>query len=496
MPDPDGLFALLPAVVRQADERRGGPLRDLLRVIGEEADLLDDDIRQMYENLFIETAASWAVPYIGDLVGYRPLFVPPGDEERRALVDPRVVVAGRVGRNRRKGTYSVLEDLVAQTTGWPARIDDDAGGPLVVHLRVWRLPSWPLTRVRPHYEPRGVNCFSLSVLGNDAPLFVRADSRADAEDDAVTTDRAVPQRMTAALLRNDRDRLYGPDRSLCIYENGHPIDASRLVVRDLPRWDATLVDDEVAIDPVRGRVMFPERHRQTSVTVSSHQGFASAIGGGEYPRPLQNATAGMSIFRTGHLVEQGMPFLTALRGSALPFSDWLRTRVDPSVLGMSLDDPAAVERALSAELNRILQAEPFPEELLPPDLELDPEAVALRALDARGAHRIRFHRLLLEAPAGMALPGPGHAHVGLRAVQAELPGVDPGLERVDGTGVLPLVGHARRRREDEHRVAEPSVGPQVHAAAEELAGDALVAGVHPREIEASVDGHGSTAQSW
>src|SRR5438128_319845 len=67
----DRLYELLPLVHRQRDVEMGEPLRALLRVITEQADVLEDDISQLYENWFIETCEDWVVPYIADLIGYR-----------------------------------------------------------------------------------------------------------------------------------------------------------------------------------------------------------------------------------------------------------------------------------------------------------------------------------------------------------------------------------------------------------------------------------------
>ena len=61
-----------------ATPSEGEPLRGLLGIIEQQADEIDGDIRQLYENAFIETCEPWAVPYIGDLVGTLPLF----DESR------------------------------------------------------------------------------------------------------------------------------------------------------------------------------------------------------------------------------------------------------------------------------------------------------------------------------------------------------------------------------------------------------------------------------
>lgn len=416
MTDPaDRFFDLLPAVVRSADAARGHPLRDLLHVAGEEAELLEEAIRQMYENLFIETAEPWAVPYLGELVGRRPLVVPPDpedscDDDRRArLLHPRRAVAEHLGLVRRKGTFSVLDDVVAAAAGWPARVDDLGGVPVVgVHL--WRLPSWMLTRVRPFRLPQRTNCFALSVLGNDAPLFTRADPLPGAdvianpsEDDEPGSSDAAPQQLTVALLQDEdeRARHYGPDRSLVLYEDDHPVDVERVVVQDLTTWSPEVFEPRVAVDPQRGRVMFPERHRTGRLTASCSYGFPADTGGGEYPRPLEDATAGTSLFRAGHLVDGGVPLLQRLRTGKSEFTRWLRELVGRAVLdelaaGLSTD-PATAERRLRAELNRLLQANSLADGPLEGTLDLGEEATALRALELRGPRRIRLNRLVLEA---------------------------------------------------------------------------------------------------
>ena len=69
----DRLFALLPAAHRRRDLETGGALRDLLRVVAEQVQVVEDDIAQLYENWFVETADDWVVPYIGALIGYEPV---------------------------------------------------------------------------------------------------------------------------------------------------------------------------------------------------------------------------------------------------------------------------------------------------------------------------------------------------------------------------------------------------------------------------------------
>ncbi|WP_328869516.1 hypothetical protein OHT76_05020 [Streptomyces sp. NBC_00287] len=129
--EPDGLAALLPRWHLLRDAEAGGALRELLAVMAEQLDQVRDGVEQGYEDLFVETAAPWVLPYLGDLVGYRTL---PGYERvlttglhdggRAALakaVAPRSDVAATVGNRRRKGTLHLLEEISEQVAGWPAR---------------------------------------------------------------------------------------------------------------------------------------------------------------------------------------------------------------------------------------------------------------------------------------------------------------------------------------------------------------------------------------
>ncbi|WIX99179.1 hypothetical protein QRX60_34725 [Amycolatopsis mongoliensis] len=127
------LYELLPSFVRARDFAVGEPLRALLAVITEQVDLVQDDIRQLYDNWFIETCQDWAVPYLGDLVGYRLLG---GYQEAlgargtataeavarlAARLAPRRDVADTVANRRRKGTLPLLEEAAASVAEWPAR---------------------------------------------------------------------------------------------------------------------------------------------------------------------------------------------------------------------------------------------------------------------------------------------------------------------------------------------------------------------------------------
>ncbi len=114
----DRLYKLLPAVYRSRDDGQGETLRALLTIIGDELARIETDIADLYDDWFIETCAEWLIPYIGDLLGVRPLH------ELTAVTDMslRAYVANTLRYRRRKGTAPVLEQLAHDITGWPCRV--------------------------------------------------------------------------------------------------------------------------------------------------------------------------------------------------------------------------------------------------------------------------------------------------------------------------------------------------------------------------------------
>jgi hypothetical protein len=70
----DQFFALLPAVYRTRDAANGGALQALFRVMAAQSDIVEQNIRQLYDDQFIETCDSWVIPYIGDLIGYNSIY--------------------------------------------------------------------------------------------------------------------------------------------------------------------------------------------------------------------------------------------------------------------------------------------------------------------------------------------------------------------------------------------------------------------------------------
>ncbi|HYQ15776.1 MAG TPA: hypothetical protein VEQ58_08465, partial [Polyangiaceae bacterium] len=228
-------------------------LRALLRVIGEQVDVVEDDIRGLYSNWFIETCEDWVVPYIADLIGYEPASAlgPLADPSsaRGALLNnvlvPRREVGSTLAFRHRKGTLALLELLADAAASWPARavefyrllsvtqslrhvrlerartvdLRDGAAlgvldGPFEssahlvdvrrvssarspgrysiggVGLFVWRLQAYSLTRTPAYCLDRQPNCYRFSLLGNDTPLFVRPERETDPQQ--IASELSVP----------------------------------------------------------------------------------------------------------------------------------------------------------------------------------------------------------------------------------------------------------------------------------------------------------------
>jgi hypothetical protein len=131
------VYELLPVLYRMLDQEQGYQLRALLEIVGEQAEVVRQDIAGLWDDFFIETCAEWAVPYIGELVGSRRL---PAGARRRA------VVAKAIHYRRRKGTLTMLEELARDVTGWGARVQPFAD------LLGW---SQSLEHVRTGVDPVG-----------------------------------------------------------------------------------------------------------------------------------------------------------------------------------------------------------------------------------------------------------------------------------------------------------------------------------------------------
>ena len=115
--DAKTLYELLPAVYRLRDDVHQKPLFELMALIARELGAIEENLDQLYDDQFIETCSEWVAPYIGDLVGYRPLQGLAG-----RVSSSQAEIADTIAFRRRKGTALMLEQLARDVTGWPARV--------------------------------------------------------------------------------------------------------------------------------------------------------------------------------------------------------------------------------------------------------------------------------------------------------------------------------------------------------------------------------------
>jgi hypothetical protein len=281
----DTLFNLLPAIYRVRDAEQGGPLRALIDVLAAQATAMEENLAQLYDDQFIETAADWVVPYIGDLIGYRGLHgVTP------ELATPRAEVANTIAHRRRKGTAAMLEQLARDVTGWDARVvefferlattqhmnhirpnnfyapdlrrwepperagaafdtiphtadvrhisqpSNPAGGQVGrrrgkynipnIGIFLWRLAAYGVTR-SPACQVDAAR-YTFSPLGNPAPLFTRP--RSEAAITHLAEPANIPLPISRRVLHEQLGTYYGPDKSLFVelaaHDSGGNLDPS------------------------------------------------------------------------------------------------------------------------------------------------------------------------------------------------------------------------------------------------------------------------------
>ncbi|KAF3886721.1 MULTISPECIES: hypothetical protein [Nostocales] len=269
---PDRLYELLPAIYRIRDAELGYPLRDLLRVITEQVDVVEADITQLYDNWFIETCQDWVVPYIGDLIDYQSVphtgklgnaSTLEGQQHNKILI-PRREVANTIRYRRRKGTLALIESLAYKIAGWSARVVEfykflsytqninhlgslsqttvnlcqmDALGKLdspfdelahIVDIRriisqyetgkynipsvgvfVCRLKTYSVTRT-PAYclEEVSPNCYTFSITGNDIPLYTHPVLEEDSSQNPREWNLPIP--ISRRALQSRMSDYYGP----------------------------------------------------------------------------------------------------------------------------------------------------------------------------------------------------------------------------------------------------------------------------------------------
>lgn len=336
--DLEKIYSLLPSYYRVRDDDEGGPLRELLAVVAEQVAVLEEDLAQLYDDQFVETCAEWVVPYIGDLVGARNLFVWPGAE-----FSNRAQVANTLAYRRRKGTAAVLEQLARDVTGWPANVveffrllattqymnhlrpenvvtADLRRGDALAHVAtpfdtlarnadvrhiesrrglyniphvgifLWRVGSYPVTDSPPYRLGERRYLFH--------PAALRTQLYRQPEAEREITHLAGPENVPGPITRRElardlastRPALYGPGKSIHLRIDGKSVAARRVVACDLSDapggWGRhPVVRTKHAIDPVLGRLRLRRgTPADADVRVTFRYGAVAEVGGGEYGR--------------------------------------------------------------------------------------------------------------------------------------------------------------------------------------------------------------------
>jgi hypothetical protein len=335
--DADALYALLPAFVRMRDQTEGGGvLQALVEVIAGQAQVVSAALDQQYNDQFIETCALWAVPYIGDLIGFTPLR-PLGPGQPSAT---RAEVADTIGYRQRKGTVSMLEQLCSDVTGWPGiaveyfsrlsttqyvrnhlrlanaildahspmtavdiggafdfpprsadvrRIDSGRGRYNIpnIALFVWRLS--PYGNQGPPARAVGPNRYTFDPFGGDVPLVNPLANQPSSVLDQTFSLVDRPQLpfflqrypLFAAVMD------YSVLAPISVTVDGTPVPATAISWCDLSAWTPpTAAGINVAVDPVLGRLVFATPPAANTVTVDYTYAFSGGYGGGAYEQAV------------------------------------------------------------------------------------------------------------------------------------------------------------------------------------------------------------------
>jgi hypothetical protein len=355
------LYELLPVVYRQRDADQGFPLRDLLRVIAGQVNVVEDDIAGLYENWFIETCDDWVVPYIGDLVGYTPAHAAgeAGDvrsEESRArnrILAPRRDLANFIRSHRRRGTLALLEMLAEDVAGVPAHaiefrtlmarfqslnhllpergraVDIREMEPLalldgpfdsIAHsadLRgvngergagrfnipnaatwIWRTRAYPITHAPAYFLQRGGGYFFYTFSALGHDAPIFTNAKREDAETSIAAAVNVPAPISRIALDKHLGDYYGPGKSFTIWKDDPE---NPVPIEDIIPADLS----DWKYRPPAGKVVvdphlgrFVFADAPHDVWVTYRYGFSADIGGGEYQRTLTQPRDAV-IYRVG-----------------------------------------------------------------------------------------------------------------------------------------------------------------------------------------------------
>jgi hypothetical protein len=394
--------------LRQLTALSYGPLQSLLTMVEEQLAILAADLNQLYDDQFIETCAHWVIPYIGDLIGYQLV-----NGVAPAVASPRAEVANTISQRRRKGTVLVLEQLARDVTGWGAhaveffevladtqhlnhlrphnfyapdlrrwqageylntgfdrtahkldvrRIAVERGRYNIQNIGVflWSLNAYPVTLSLCAPVPGNPQCFRISTLGRDVPLFNNPMTQGT-DITALATAKNVPDRLRLRVLCSDIQHAaqpnfnpvyYGPQNSVAVYQGGTALNPTLLEPKQLRVCNLSGEDGSwqnlpaagglVAIDPQLGRIAVPSGG--SAPLTSYYYGFNADMGGGEYSREATfTAAARQAIVRVpGDQPTISVALATLLGDGVVEVSD-SSTYSEPSGLTIAVAPSGHIE---------------------------------------------------------------------------------------------------------------------------------------------------------
>jgi hypothetical protein len=374
-PTPQQLARLIE--LRQKQARPREPLKALLHLFAEQFAVVEENLDQLYDDLFIETCAGWVVPYLGDLLGYQPLHA-----LGRGGNPARAEVAHTIALRRRKGTAAVLEQLAYDVTGWKARcveyfqllaatqymnhprpqcryspdlrkwqelrrlaspftstartvevrrIDSSRGRFNIpnIGLHLWRIAAYPHSRSPAlRLDDRR---YVISPLGHEMVLYTRPKRENDITHlaEPINVPEPISRRTMAGQLplyygfrRDGGGDIDNPEPSVVLYVDGTEIPRSQVAVCNLEdvggAWAHEAPVGKYAIDPELGRVaVAADLQVPESVRVTYQYGFPADLGGGEYGREREALAPEVTVRRVPTEHATIAEALVALAGSGV-----------------------------------------------------------------------------------------------------------------------------------------------------------------------------------
>jgi hypothetical protein len=348
----DRVYNLLPAVYRERDSAAGEPLKALFAIITEQMQVVENDIDRLYQDLFIETCQPWVIPYIGDLIGHDAIY-----SIDSSSPSSRAEVARTIGYRRRKGTLSVLEQMLHDVTGWPAHaveyfqllgttqwlnhlrltrsvtpslrrwqipvfidspfdqtlrtldirhIDRRRGRYNIPNIGVhfWRLRSFLVTRgSAARHSDTG---YTFDPIGLEIPLFNPGQPLAD--EQSLTLPLNLPERLNRRAVYEDlaaARNYFGADPIWRVFVNNAEVSLDNTRVAILTGWETPptpVTGFNIAVDPKLGRITFSTNLAVSDkVEVLYSYGFSGPYGAGPYPRTYAAADVTIPVSATDSL---------------------------------------------------------------------------------------------------------------------------------------------------------------------------------------------------